>query len=77
VPHQHLRALTDELAKATKLANTTPIEKWLLKYLAQKIDDIMHPTSPNEEQRVANADRLAAHKEEQRVIDKSPIIPIP
>jgi hypothetical protein len=48
-----------------------------LKYLIQKIDELMHPTSPNEEQRVANADRLAARKEEQRVIDESPIITIP
>jgi hypothetical protein len=36
----------------------------------------MHPISPNEEQRVANTDRLAAHEEEQRVINKSPIIMI-
>jgi hypothetical protein len=41
-------ALMDELAKATKLANNTPKGKRLLKYLAQKIDDIMHPTSPND-----------------------------
>jgi hypothetical protein len=67
----------DELAKATKLASNTPKGKRLLKYLIQKIDDLMHPISPNEEQRVANTDRLAAHREEQRVIDKSPIITIP
>jgi hypothetical protein len=72
--HQHLRALPDELAKATKLASNTPKGKRLLKYLIQKIDDLMHSTSPKEEQRVANADRLAACKEEQRVIDESPII---
>ncbi len=75
--HQHLRALTDELAKATKLASKTPKGKRLLKYLAQKIDDLMHPISPSKEQRVANADRLTARREEQRVIDKSPIITTP
>jgi hypothetical protein len=45
MPHQHLRALTDELAKATELASNTPKGKQLLKYLSQKIDDLMHPTS--------------------------------
>jgi hypothetical protein len=76
-PHQHLRALTDELAEATELASNTPKGKQLLKYLAQKIDDLMHPTSPNKEQRVASTDRLVACREEQRVIDESPIITIP
>jgi hypothetical protein len=77
MPHQHLRALTDELAKATKLASNTSKGKPLLKYLTQKIDDLIHPISPNKEQRVANKERLAAHREEQRVIDESPIITIP
>jgi hypothetical protein len=76
-PHQHLRALTDELAKATELASNTPKGKRLLKYLAQKIDDLMHPISPINEQRVASADRLAMRREDQRVIDESPIITIP
>jgi hypothetical protein len=34
-----------------------------------EIDDLMHPISPNKEQRVANTDRLAARREEQWVID--------
>jgi hypothetical protein len=64
------------LAEATKLASNTPKGKRLLKHLAQKIDDLMHPISPIDEQRVANADRLTARREKQRVIDKSPIITI-
>jgi hypothetical protein len=65
------------LAKATELATNTPKGKRLLKYLAQKIDDLIHPISPNEEQRVVNADRLAVRRVEQRVIDESLTITIP
>jgi hypothetical protein len=36
----------DELAEAIKLASNTPKGKQLLKYLTQKIDDLMHPISP-------------------------------
>jgi hypothetical protein len=68
--HQHLRALPDELAKATKLASNTPKGKRLLKYLVQKIDVLLHPTFPNKEERVANAARLAVCNEEQRMIDE-------
>ncbi len=76
LPHQHLGALTDELAEATDLARNTPKGKQLLKYLTQKIDDLLHPTTPSKEQRVANKTRLATREEEQRVIDASPIITI-
>jgi hypothetical protein len=40
-PHQHLRALTEELVGATDVANNTPKGKQLLKFLAQKIDDLL------------------------------------
>jgi hypothetical protein len=61
-PHQHLRALTDELADATKLAGNTPKGKRLLKYLIQKTDNLLHPTPPNKEQRLANKTQLARRK---------------
>jgi hypothetical protein len=67
----------DELVEATKLASNTPKGKWLLKYLAMKTDDLMHPIPPINEQRVENTDRLAARREEKTVIDESPIITIP
>jgi hypothetical protein len=73
MPHQHLKALTDELAEATELTSNTPKGKRLLKYLVQKNDNLLNPLSPNEGQRVANNTRLATPKEKQRVIDASPI----
>jgi hypothetical protein len=76
-PHQHLRALTEELVEATNVANNTPKGKRLLKFLAQKIDDLLHPAPPIDEQRVENKERLAQQMEEQRVINETPIITIP
>ncbi len=76
-PHKHLKALTEELVEATNVASNTPKGKQLLKMIAQKIDDLLHPTPPIDEQRVANDERLAQQMEEQRVIDEAPIITIP
>jgi hypothetical protein len=58
-PHKHLNALTEELVEATNVASNTPKGKRLLKMIAQKIDDLLHPTPPIDEQRVANDERLA------------------
>jgi hypothetical protein len=58
-PHQHLRALTEELVEATNVANNTLKGKRLLKFLAQKIDDLLHLAPPINEQRVENKERLA------------------
>ncbi len=63
--------------EATNVASNTPKGKQLLKMIAQKIDDLLHPTPPIDEQRVANNERLAQQIEEQRVIDEAPIITIP
>jgi hypothetical protein len=75
--HQHLRVLTEELAEATTVASNTPKGKRLLKFLVQKIEDLLHPAPPIEEQRVENEERLAQKMEVQRVIDETPIITIP
>jgi hypothetical protein len=75
-PHQHLRALKDELAKATKLASGTTKGKQLLKFLVKKIDNLLHPKPPNKEQRMVNETQIATCEEEQRVIDTTPIITI-
>ncbi len=75
--HQHLRALTEELAEATAVASNTPKGKRLLKFLVQIIEDLLHPAPPIEEQRVGNKERLARQTEEQRVINETLIITIP
>jgi hypothetical protein len=74
--HQHLRALMDESAEVTKVASNTPKGKRLLKFLVQKIEDLLHPAPPIEEHRVTEEERLARQAEEQRVIDDTPIITI-
>ncbi len=76
-PHKHLKALMEELVDATNVASNTPKGKQLLRMIAQKNDDLLHPTPPIDEQRVANDERLARQKEEQRVINEAPIITIP
>jgi hypothetical protein len=58
-PHKHLKALTEELVEATNVASNTPKGKQLLKMIAQKVDDLLHPTQPIDEQRVVNNKRLA------------------
>jgi hypothetical protein len=53
-PQKRLKALMEELVEATNVASNTPKEKRLLKMIAQKTDDLSHPTPPIDEQRVAN-----------------------
>ncbi len=77
IPHQHLRALTEELAEATTVASNTPKGNQLLKFLVQKIEDLLHPAPPIKKKRVENKERLARQMEEQRVINETPIITIP
>jgi hypothetical protein len=76
-PHKHLKALMEELVEATNVASNTPKGKLLLKMIAQKSDDLLHPTPPIDEQRVASNEQLARQIETQRVIDEAPIITIP
>ncbi len=67
-PHQHLRALTDELTRHTAEANTTPKGRHLLKLLSTRIHDLLT---------VDKAGQWDAHEAEQKVIDDTPIIMIP
>jgi hypothetical protein len=76
-PHQHLRMLMDELAETTTVTSNTPKGKRLLKFLVQIIEDLLQPAPPIEEQMVENKKQLAQQREEQRVIDGTPIITIP
>ena len=64
-PHQHLRALTDELTKATALASQTTKGKRLIKYLGKKIDSLLNPIPVQEEQRVAEAMQLQVQQRNQ------------
>jgi hypothetical protein len=73
-PHQHLRALTKELTDNTELASETPKGWRLLRLLATQIDGLLTPPPTREQQRVTEGKQ---RKEEQRVIDESPIITIP
>ena len=71
--HQHFRALTDELTECAHPAGATTKGRRLLKLLQQRIDSIIHPPPPVDEQRVAADER----EEIQRVIDEAPILTIP
>ncbi len=71
--HQHLRALTDELAENTAVAGITPKGRRLIKLLQSKINTILTPPD-------ANATQLAKQRvreEQQRVIDETPMLTIP
>ena len=71
-PHQHFRALTDELTECAHPAGATTKGRRLLNLLRQRIDTILHPPLPIDEQRVDDERREA----EQRVIDDAPILTI-
>ncbi len=75
--HKHLKALMEELVEATNVANNTPKGKQILKMIAQKNDDLLHPAPPIDEQRVENNEQLARQMKEQRVINEALIITIP
>ncbi len=53
--HQHFRALTDELTECTLPAGETTKGRRLLNLLRQRIDSILNPPPPVDEQRVTNA----------------------
>ncbi len=73
-PHQHFRALTEELANATAIASAKPKGRRLIKLLQENIKKILNPTSALEEQRVRDND---IRMQQQRVIDSTPIITVP
>ena len=74
-PHQHFRALMDELSADTDRANQTTNGRRLLHLLAQQIDNLLQPPGPAASQRVTIM--AALRDEEQRVMDTYPILPIP
>jgi hypothetical protein len=78
--HQHLQALTEELADVTFSAGTTAKGRALIKKLQVKIKHILTPqasvATPRAQQRVRE-DEQRVRAEEQRVIDESPIITVP
>jgi hypothetical protein len=76
-PHQHFRALTNELTEHTTQANSTPKGWRLLKLLGTRIKTLLHPPPILEQQRVIAEHQHKARDAEQRVIDDSPSIPIP
>jgi hypothetical protein len=73
-PHQHFRALTEELAGATAIASATQKGRHLIKLLQENIKKILNPTSALEEQRVRDNE---IRMQQQRVIDNTPIITVP
>ena len=66
-PHQHFRALTDELLENANIAGVT----------TKGIKIILDPPPVSNEQRVRLDQQQVAREEEQRVIDESPIITLP
>ncbi len=75
-PHQHLRALTDELTDGATEATHTPKGKHLLQLLRDKITTMLEPPPTLEEQRVVNNNIILQREADQRVIDDSPILTI-
>jgi hypothetical protein len=73
-PHQHFRALTDELTDATAIASATQKGRRLIKLLQENIKKILNPPDTLEEQRVSDNE---TRMQQQRVIDSMPIITVP
>ena len=76
-PHQHFRALTDELTENTTSAGITTKGRRLLELLGGRIKTILDPPPISDEQRVILQQQKAEREAEQRVIDTSPIITLP
>jgi hypothetical protein len=80
-PHQHFRALVDEMSDTVDRQSTSPKGRRILTLLGERIKTLLAPPPTSDEQKVMAdeqrviADRLA--NETQRVIDDSPIITIP
>ncbi len=79
-PHQHLRALMDELRDSTTVAASTSEGRRLLKLLQSNLQTILNPPpstdTPRTEQRVIK-EQQRVREEEQRVINDTPILTIP
>ncbi len=75
LPHQHLRALTNELTDLALPTTATPKRKGLLQLLQTRIQALLNPPPILLEQRVDN--NAIVCKEEQRGINNTPILTIP
>jgi hypothetical protein len=75
-PNQHFCALTEELAEETAKANNTPRGRRLIKILQNKIKQIVEPPAILAEQEVTEQEQRV-RIQQQRVIDKTPILTIP
>ncbi len=79
-PHQHLRALTDELRGSMAVAASTSKGQCLLKLLQSNLQTILNPppltATPRTEQRVTKKQQRV-REEEQRVINNTLILTIP
>ncbi len=76
-PHQHFRALTNELTEHTAQASDFLKGRRLLQLLALRVKNILNPPPVADEQRV-EADCQAREREtKQRVIAETPILTIP
>jgi hypothetical protein len=73
-PHQHLRALTDELAESTEIARATPYGQRLIKLLQANIKKILNPSMSLEDQRVRDGE---LREQQQRVINETPLVTVP
>ncbi len=73
-PHQHLRALTDELTEGATETNNNTKGKQHLRMLRNRITAILSPPPSQEEQRV---EVQLQHESEQRVINATPILTRP
>jgi hypothetical protein len=80
-PHQHFRALIDEMSADIDRNSTTPKGRCILNLLRDRIHGLLPPPLTAEEQRVTDdAQRVIAdhiQTEAQRVIDDSPIMTVP
>jgi hypothetical protein len=78
-PHQHLQALTNELADSTAIASATTKGCRLLKLLQTNTNTILNPPpltdTPRTVQRVTGKQQRV-REEQQRVIDNTPILTI-
>jgi hypothetical protein len=75
-PDQHFHALTEELAKETATGNNTPTGRCLIKLLQNRIKQIVEPTAVIMEQEDKEQEQRV-RMQQQRVIDKTPILTVP
>jgi hypothetical protein len=73
---QHFHELTDELAYETATANKTPMGKRLIKLLQSRIKQILEPT-PVPTSQDAQEQEQRVRKQQQLVIDDTPILTVP